>query len=136
MLRVWDYLIDLCSDFFVPLKDWLFWVVLAWAIVACITVVRGQALHAPDPRYPTHDLWGYRYPVECRRDLSYIDLPVRRKDLGRSIDGRKTIGRWYPGAIYVDVSITDPNEEAHIIHHERCHAYMYNVYGNPHWHPE
>lgn len=124
-----------------PHYDWLFWVVLAWAIIATISVVRGET-------YPTHDKWGYKYPVECRRDLTYLlgRIVVRRgADLGHSKDGRKTIGYWWsptdPNSmdretIFVDKSIVNRSVQEDIIQHELCHAEMYRLYGSPYWHKE
>lgn len=130
-----------------PLRDWLFHVVLAWAIIFMIALASQANAEGINYR-ASHDIWGFKMPDDCRTDLSWVPSKIKTGvNLGYAADGRKTAGWWEPhnpkkpdrndwGVIYVDKSITNPVAVRWVIHHERCHALLWVLYGNPKFHRE
>lgn len=121
-----------------PLSDWFFHVALAWAIIFMICM----ASPVKAKEWPTHDRWGNKYPEECRRDLNDVPAHFRFEPLG--YDGtKKTLGyfmpsrrgsRSDPGTIFIDPVVRDPVIQAEVYRHEACHALMWYLTGNLHWH--
>lgn len=121
-----------------PLSDPMFHVVLAWGIIFLICL----ASPANGKSWPTHDRWGNKYPEECRRDLTHVQVRVSFEPLGY-IAGKKTLGYFMPSmrgqksappTVYVDSSIRDMSIQDEVLHHELCHAQMWYLTGNLHWH--
>lgn len=78
-------------------------------------------------------------PPECRRDLSWVDTPVRFVPMERlANDGPRILGLWLNGGedrlILIDDSLTGWRR-AEAIHHERCHEVLFRLYGDARWHP-
>ncbi len=115
------------------------WMVLL-GVALIVFVIAHQAL--AQSAYPERDRWGFRYPPECRQDLSHVQVPIIYKSLAH-LPGRH-IG-WYqwpkhpgdPGVVYVEKSVVDVHIRREIIHHELCHAWMWQLYGKSRvdWHP-
>lgn len=124
-----------------PLQDWLLTVILAAAFVLALSLMGNKAAWGADP-YPEYDRWGYRYPIQCRQDLTFLlkKVPLEYTSLAGWAERGRFIGyfRWGgPGPkIFVERTLTDPKVREEVIHHELCHAYMYFKYGDARWHPE
>lgn len=114
-----------------------------WLAYLGIGVLFGILLAHNDARSQSnlsHDKWGYEQPVECRRDISFIPSPIKRVEMGYTRSGAKRLGRWVGdytpwGFILVDVSVSE-RLLPHVVHHERCHALFFHLYGTAHWHME
>lgn len=122
---------------------WL-WLVVTGVILILISYdakPQNKAWHATD-EYPAFDRWGFFMPVECRRDLTGEPvLIVMNARLGSERPGTKQLGRWMPpqppsgmSTVYVDEVVIDPQIQDEVLHHERCHARMFRLYGNGRWH--
>lgn len=115
-------------------------------ILAAATLL-GMALAANDARsvdYPATDFAGNVYPADCRRDLSFIDIPIEtvsRYELenvgllagtrfGSRVWGAYT---WPTPRIRIDEGLRSWMRDE-VIHHERCHALMDRLYHRPQWH--
>lgn len=107
---------------------------------------------APPPtaimaNYPAADPWGHVYPAECRRDLSYVTLPIDYVD--RATFNNETV--IHPGSRVIGVCLhcTEPliarilvdktlnaSDAAAVIQHERCHRVEYLLGKSIDWHRE
>lgn len=146
---------EIIDDIRYVFGDWLFWIVVVFAGVATFTVLSSKQAWSRDvstvtattPFNPTDavDQWGYVYPKECRRDLTFL-LNKVILDETKSLEGWAPTGRYVGyfelpsksrlGIVFVDRAIRDPEIRKKIIHHELCHAYMHFKHGNAYWHPD
>ena len=87
--------------------------------------------------YSIYDQNGNLYPIECRKDLSFIKTPVYIDD---SLHDQHLKGKWQvfnDGARMILISdrlLFDDHLFNDAIRHERCHDLMYDLYHNADWH--
>ena len=101
------------------------YVAAIWMMVpACIACT-------PVTTFPATDIFGYVYPVECRRDLSEVKtkaviVPASPEEMEKVRRARGTPGRlygltWGGKLIMIDNSLIGWMQEE-ILHHELCHV--------------
>lgn len=89
------------------------------------------------------DMAGNMYPRECH-DLSDVAVrtvyatPAQLEKLNGTPDAGRLLGRFIPASygppvVIIDNSLTE-EQTADVVRHEKCHARMYEVYGDPRWH--
>lgn len=89
-------------------------------------------------RWPTHDIWGHKFPPACIGDLSWVPVHVERRDFTSTyLGGQRLLGYWNRnpkpyGSVFISAEI-DEVTATHVHHHEACHALMAQS-GNPYWH--